>query len=68
MAFVVLQLPKLLNLNFLDNPNAYPLALMIDVTPGFRGLNPGTTHMCARIKSHTYDDSWYTNEYHIFNI
>jgi hypothetical protein len=23
------------------------------------GANPGATHMCARIKSHTYDDSWY---------
>jgi hypothetical protein len=24
--------------------------------------------MCARIKSHTYDDSWYRNECHIINI
>jgi hypothetical protein len=23
---------------------------------------------CARIKSHTYDDSWYRNECHIINI
>jgi hypothetical protein len=23
---------------------------------------------CARIKSHTYDDSWYKNECHIINI
>jgi hypothetical protein len=38
------------------------------VTPGFRGPNPGATHMCARIKSHTYDDSWYRNECHIFTI
>jgi hypothetical protein len=29
-----------------------------DVTPRFRGEpNPGETHMCDRIKSHTYDDS-----------
>jgi hypothetical protein len=38
------------------------------VTPGFRGPNSVTTHMCTRIKSHTYDDSWYRNECHIFNI
>jgi hypothetical protein len=30
--------------------------------------NPGANQMCARIKSHTYDDSWYINEYHIFTI
>ena len=29
--------------------------------------NPGANQMCARIKSHTYDDSWYRNECHIFN-
>jgi hypothetical protein len=28
--------------------------------------NPGANQMCARIKSHTYDDSWYRNECHIF--
>jgi hypothetical protein len=38
------------------------------VTPEFRGPNPGATQMCARIKSHTYDDSWYRNECHIINI
>jgi hypothetical protein len=38
------------------------------VTPGFRGPNPDATHMCARIKSHTHDDSWYINECHIFTI
>jgi hypothetical protein len=32
------------------------------------GANLGTNQMCARIKSHTYDDSWYRNECHIFNI
>jgi hypothetical protein len=32
------------------------------VTPRFKGLNPDVTHMCARIKSHTYDDSWYRNK------
>jgi hypothetical protein len=30
--------------------------------------NPGVNQMCARIKSHTYDDSWYRNECHIFII
>jgi hypothetical protein len=38
------------------------------VTPGFRGPNPGAIHMCDRIKSHTYDDSWYRNECYIINI
>jgi hypothetical protein len=28
--------------------------------------NPGTNQMIARIKYHTYDDSWYRNECHIF--
>jgi hypothetical protein len=28
--------------------------------------NPGASQMCARIKSHTYDDSWYKNQCHIF--
>jgi hypothetical protein len=28
------------------------------------GTNPGANQMCARIKSHTYDDSWYRNECH----
>jgi hypothetical protein len=28
--------------------------------------NPCANQMCARIKSHTYDDSWYRNECHIF--
>jgi hypothetical protein len=30
--------------------------------------NPGASQMCARIKSHTYDDSWYRNQCHIFII
>jgi hypothetical protein len=30
--------------------------------------NPSTNQMCARIKSHTYDDSWYINECHNFII
>jgi hypothetical protein len=25
--------------------------------------NPSTNQMCARIKSHTYDDSWYIHYY-----
>jgi hypothetical protein len=36
--------------------------------PAFRGPNPIVTHMCARIKSHTYDDSWYRNECHVIYI
>jgi hypothetical protein len=36
-----------------------PLKMTRPVTPGFRGPNPSTIHMCARIKSHTCDDSWY---------
>jgi hypothetical protein len=36
-----------------------PLKMTLPVTPGFRGPNPGTTHMCARIKSQTCDGSWY---------
>jgi hypothetical protein len=38
------------------------------VTPGFRGPNLGAIHMCARIKSHTYDNSWYRNECNIIYI
>jgi hypothetical protein len=30
------------------------------------GGNLGANKMCARIKSHTYDDSLYRNKYHIF--
>jgi hypothetical protein len=30
--------------------------------------NSGVNKMCARIKSHTYDDSWYINECHILTI
>jgi hypothetical protein len=30
--------------------------------------NTGVNQICARIKSHTYDDSWYRNECHIFTI
>jgi hypothetical protein len=30
--------------------------------------NPSVNQMCARIKSHTYDDSWYKNRCHIFTI
>jgi hypothetical protein len=28
--------------------------------------NLGVSQMCPRIKSHTYDDSWYRNQCHIF--
>jgi hypothetical protein len=31
-------------------------------------VNPDANQMCDRIKSHTYDDSWYINECHIFTI
>jgi hypothetical protein len=41
---------------------------LVVVTPGFRGPNTGAIHMYVRIKSHTYDDSWYKNECYIFNI
>jgi hypothetical protein len=36
--------------------------------PGFRGPKPGREIItkCAGTKSHTYDDSWYRNECHIF--
>jgi hypothetical protein len=31
--------------------------------------NPGANNqMCAGIKSHTYDDSWYRNKCHVINI
>jgi hypothetical protein len=38
--------------------------------PCFRGPKPGREIItkCARTKSHTYDDSWYRNECHIFTI
>jgi hypothetical protein len=38
--------------------------------PDFRGPKPGREihQVCARIKSHTYDDSWYKNKCHIINI
>jgi hypothetical protein len=29
--------------------------------PDLRGQNLDANQMCARIKSHTYDDSWYRN-------
>jgi hypothetical protein len=34
--------------------------------PGFKGpkLEREISTKCARIKSHTYDDSWYINECH----
>jgi hypothetical protein len=28
--------------------------------------NPSANQMCARIKSHTYDDSWYRKMSHIY--
>jgi hypothetical protein len=40
----------------------------VAVTLGFKGANSGANPMCARIKSHTYDDSWYINECHVFTI
>jgi hypothetical protein len=39
--------------------------------PGFRGTKtraPNIITKCAGTKSHTYDDSWYKNECHIFTI
>jgi hypothetical protein len=38
--------------------------------PDFRGPKPGREIItkCARIKSCTYDDSWYINECHNINI
>jgi hypothetical protein len=38
--------------------------------PNFRGLKPGREIFtkCVRIKSYTYDDSWYRNECHNINI
>jgi hypothetical protein len=38
--------------------------------PDFRGPKPEREIItkCARIKSHTYDDSWYIYECHIINI
>jgi hypothetical protein len=30
--------------------------------------NLGVSKMCARIKSHTYDCSWFINQCHIFTI
>jgi hypothetical protein len=37
---------------------------------GFRGPKPGREIItkCAGTKSHTYDESWYRNECHIFTI
>jgi hypothetical protein len=35
------------------------------VTPRFKG-KPDASQMYARIKSHTYDDSWYKNQCHFF--
>jgi hypothetical protein len=58
-----------------DGPTSFPersgdpirMVHDLDVTPDLRE-NPGANQMCARIKSHTYDDSWYRNECHIFTI
>jgi hypothetical protein len=44
---------------------------MYGVTPGFQGhqnLSANIITKCARIKSYTYDDSWYRNECHNINI
>jgi hypothetical protein len=48
-----------------------PLRLSFDMLhPGFRGPKPGREIItkCAWTKSHTYDESWYRNECHIFTI
>jgi hypothetical protein len=42
-----------------------------NVTPRFRGHQDPSANIitkCAGTKSHTYDDSWYRNECHIFTI
>jgi hypothetical protein len=31
-------------------------------------VNPDVDQMCTMIKSHTYDDSWYINQCHIYII
>jgi hypothetical protein len=36
--------------------------------PGFRDPSMNVITKCAVTKSHTYDDSWYRNECHIFII
>jgi hypothetical protein len=36
--------------------------------PGFRDPGMNIITKCAETKSHTYDDSWYRNECHIFTI
>ena len=36
--------------------------------PGFRDPGANIITRCAETKSHTYDESWYRNECHNFNI
>jgi hypothetical protein len=36
--------------------------------PGFRDPGANIITRCAGTKSHTYDESWYRNECHIFTI
>jgi hypothetical protein len=45
-----------LSLGFLNNTQGVTVELVshLDIR-----ANPGANQMCARIKSHTYDDSWY---------
>jgi hypothetical protein len=36
--------------------------------PGFRDPGANIITRCAGTKSHTYDESWYRNEYYNFTI
>jgi hypothetical protein len=61
--------PHPLGSAFCPNLGDPALALGVDKKslshPDLRA-NPGASQMCARIKSHTYDDSCYRNQCHIF--
>jgi hypothetical protein len=47
----------------------FPLGVMCHTwVSGHQDLGANIITRCARTKSHTYDESWYRNECHIFTI
>jgi hypothetical protein len=49
-------------------PLPWPAAAMAWLSHLKLRANPGANQMCARIKSNTCDDSWYTHLYYIIGV
>jgi hypothetical protein len=64
------EVARLANALYDKKGKAKPIQPSQDMShPCFRGTKLGAIFTkCAGTKSHTYDDSWYRNECHIFNI